>query len=91
MRRAPTAEHAEIIGLQALAWLAGDADRLEKFMNACGIDGTSLRAVADQPETVAAVVDFLLSNEELLLAFCESASTSPETVIAARQHLAGAG
>jgi hypothetical protein len=89
MRSSPPAESAEILGLRALAWLAGDPDSLEKFLNASWIEPAALRAAADSPETITAVLDFLLANEALLVAFCEAASVAPQAVAAAQRSLGG--
>jgi hypothetical protein len=82
-----TAESAEILGLQALAWLAGTPQALERFMDACAIEGADLRAAAERPETLAAVLGFLLSNEALLLDFCNTAAIAPERVAQAGARL----
>jgi Protein of unknown function (DUF3572) len=89
MPRSMTAQSAEILGLQALAWLAGDPVLLERFTNGCGIDGAALRAAADHPETIASVLDFLLADEALLLAFCSESELPPQSVQLARHRLEG--
>jgi Protein of unknown function (DUF3572) len=82
-----TAQSAEILGLQALAWLAGDPALLERFTNSCGIDGTALRATADHPETIASILDFLLADEAVLLAFCSESDLPPQSIQMARYRL----
>jgi hypothetical protein len=84
-----TAQSAEILGLQALAWLAGDPVLLERFTNACGIDGPALRAAADHPHTIVAVLDFLLADEALVLGFCGDSELPPQSVQLARHTLSG--
>jgi hypothetical protein len=91
MPRTMTTQSAEILGLQALAWLAGDEAALERFLAASGVDMAALRAAAGRPETIAAVLDFLLANEDLLLAFCDTASLGPQAVQQARHRLSGDG
>ncbi|HEX3756972.1 MAG TPA: DUF3572 domain-containing protein [Rhizomicrobium sp.] len=85
-----TTQSAEILGLDALAWLAGDVGRLERFMNACGIERSALQVLANQPETIVAVVEFLLANEDLLVAFCDGSSIRPDAVQQAQRLLGGA-
>ncbi len=89
MARITQTQSAEILGLQALGWLAGDQDALERFMNASGLDLAGLRAAAAQPETAIAVLDFLLANEPLLLGFCEATETRPEAIHAALRRRDG--
>lgn len=92
MPRFTQSQSAELLGLQALGWLAADPDSLERFMKASGLDADGLRAAAGQPETALAVLDFLLANEPLLLGFCETTETRPEAIHAAlRRRDGGAG
>jgi hypothetical protein len=86
-----TTQNAEILGLKALGWLAGDPKALERFTDACAIEGPDLRRVAERPETIAAVLDFLLLNEDLLLGFCDTASVPLQDVHRARHCLDGEG
>ena len=80
---------AEILGLEALAWLVGEDEALGRFQGQTGIDGSDLRAGAGSPELAVSVFDFLLLNEDLLLKFCETGSAAPKQVHAARNILAG--
>ncbi len=83
-------EHAEILALDALAWLAGDADGLQRFLDISGTDAASLRNSAGTPAMNVAILDFLLAQEDLLLRFCESAAISPKELHLARHRLDGA-
>jgi hypothetical protein len=82
-----TPEKAEILALEGLGWLAGEPDSIQKFLNLSGIDAADLRHAAGEPGTGAAVLDFLLGQDELLLRFCESAGLEPRQVHAARAAL----
>ena len=82
-------ENAEILALETLAWLAGHEGGLERFLTAAGTDLQSLKAAADSPDTARALLDFLLSNEDLLLAFCDATQTPPQAVPAALHRLDG--
>ena len=84
------AERSQTIALKALAYLAGDEDWLNHFLNATGMDLGSLRAGAADIGFLAGVMDFFLQNEALLLAFAASEELAPETIVRARQHLPGA-
>ena len=89
MIRPLTPENAEILALEGLGWLAGDQDAITRFMSQSGIDPVSLRDAAGSPGMGVAVLDFLLGNEDLLLAFCESAAVSPKALHQARHQLGG--
>lgn len=90
MKTPQTRENAEILALEGLGWLAGEEEGLRRFLDQSGIDAGALRAAAGRPETGMAVLDFLLANEDLLLAFCESAGLEPQMLHLARHRLGGA-
>jgi hypothetical protein len=82
-----TEEGAEILALQALGWLAGQEERMSRFLALSGLDLGTLRAEADSRDTQRAVLDFILSDEELLLDFCEMAQIAPKALPAYRHRL----
>jgi len=82
-------ENAEILALEALSWLAGEEDGLERFLAASGSDVETLKAAAGNPDIGRALLEFLLANEDLLLAFCKATSTKPQSVHAALRQLEG--
>jgi hypothetical protein len=86
----PGAENAETVALQALAWLAGEEDHLARFMGLAGLSVDELRARAAEPAFLGGVLDFVLENEALLLAFAEAAGLKPEAVARVRRQLPGA-
>jgi hypothetical protein len=87
MPAAMSPERAEILGLEALAWLAADPDGLARFQRQSGVDAVDLRAAAGSPELGAAIIDFLLLHEDLLIAFCEASETEPAQLHRARRLL----
>jgi len=82
-----TPERAEILALEALAWLAGQPDVIARFLAASGLDADDLRRAASDRGLLGAILDFLLENEPLLLDFCKDTSTSAKVVHLARHHL----
>jgi hypothetical protein len=80
---------AEILALQALAWLAEDGERLERLLAASGMDGASLRGAGQDPHLLAAILAFLLADEPLLLEFCAQNRTEPALVHGAQHKLEG--
>jgi len=82
-------EMAEILALQALGWLAGSGDGLDRFLRLSGLDQGDLRAQAGTADMNVAVLDFLLAHEDLLLQFCESAAVLPKDLHIARHRLGG--
>jgi Protein of unknown function (DUF3572) len=80
---------AEILALKGLAYLANSPDSLERFLALSGIGGGELRERAEDPEFLAALMDFLLTDEPLLTGFCEVESLDAKTIHAARRALPG--
>lgn len=79
-KHALSREEAEILGLQALAFLASDPALLERFASTTGISGEDLREHADSPEILIACIGELLRNEPDLLMFCSNANIEPERI-----------
>ncbi|HWF64306.1 MAG TPA: DUF3572 family protein [Rhizomicrobium sp.] len=87
MKDRMTPEKAEILALEALAWLAGQTDGMDRFLAASGLEPADLRRVAGDRDLLGSLLDFLLANELLLLDFCEAASIKPQTIHLARHRL----
>jgi hypothetical protein len=81
---------AETLALEALAFLAGSSDEIARFVDNSGIGADELRARAGEPDVLRSVLDFLLSEDERLLAFCAAAQIEPREVHMARHALDGA-
>ncbi len=82
-------DSAETIALRALAFLAGDGERLGHFLALTGIGPDALRAQAREPHMLAGVLDHLMQDETLLMVFAADAGVSPETITAAHLVLTG--
>ena len=83
-------DDAGVVALEALAYIAGDESALMRFIQFAGVSPDQLRREAAEPETQAGVLDYLLSDEALLLAFCGEQGYPPETPARARRALPGA-
>jgi hypothetical protein len=82
-------QNAEILALKGLAFLANDAAGLEQFLAITGITAPELRQRAEEPEFLAALLDFLMTDEPLLKAFCEAEMLDAQTLHSARRALPG--
>nr|WP_321525328.1 DUF3572 domain-containing protein [uncultured Cohaesibacter sp.] len=82
-----TLEEAETIGIKALGFLSNDPDLLGRFLALSGLDPSSLREIASEPSFLAAILDFLLSDDSLVLAFASNMTIAPEDVITAKLRL----
>ena len=83
------AERAQVLSLQALAWLAGEDDMLMAFLQATGADTGDLRARAIEPEFQIAVLDFLMTDDAWVIAFCDAHGFAYTDPAAARESLPG--
>jgi hypothetical protein len=80
---------AETLALRALGFLASDGDGLVRMLTLSGLDLEDLRARAGDSELLAAVLDFLLTDDALPAGFTAAEGVAPETVHAARRALPG--
>ncbi|MDH4982729.1 DUF3572 domain-containing protein [Hyphomicrobium sp. D-2] len=81
-------ERANSIGESALLFLASDPQRISGFLTLTGVGPAELRENAHAPEMLAAVLDYLLQDESLLLVFCASETIPPGEIAPARRALA---
>ena len=84
-------EFAETIGLQALAWLAGNEEILPVFLGSSGAGADDLRAGAADPAFLGAVLACVTMNVAWVVAFCDSAGLGYDAPLAARRALPGGG
>jgi hypothetical protein len=84
-----TREAAEALAIQALTFIAEDPDRLGRFLNITGIEAGQIRAAAREPGFLAGVLEHMLGEESLLIAFASSAGIDPAAVARARGALGG--
>lgn len=84
-----TPKTAEALAIEALTWLAADADLLGPFMAEAGAGPAELRARAAEPEFLGFVLDHLLSDESRLMAFCDDHQHPYDAPMRARAALPG--
>jgi Protein of unknown function (DUF3572) len=78
---------AESLAVEALSFLSRSPERLVRFLDATGMRPDTLRAAARSPGFLAGLMDYVVQDEELLLAFAEEARVKPESVMQARHLL----
>jgi hypothetical protein len=89
MRTRTNPKDAETIALNVLGFLAESPQAMERLMDQSGLDSSTIRKRAADRDFLAAVVDFLLANEHLLVDFCESRRIDPKRVQMAAHDLGG--
>src|SRR5436305_3934395 len=80
---------AAALAVDALGFIAGDAEQLGRFLALSGIGPDSLRAAAREPNFLLGVLDHVTGDEALLVAFAGHGGIDPAEVARARDVLAG--
>ena len=62
---ATTREAAEMLAIQALAFIAEEPERLNRFLAMTGIAADEIRAAAREPGFLAGVLEHMLADESL--------------------------
>ena len=80
---------ATALAIAALTFIAGEPERLGRFLALTGVGPESIRAAASEPDFLVGVLDHLAGDEALLLAFARENDFRPEDVARASEVLAG--
>jgi hypothetical protein len=88
-RSGPSREAAEKLAVQALAFIAEEPERLGAFLATTGIGPEAIRDAAREPGFLGGVLDHMLADESLLLAFADGAGLDPAAIARARRTLGG--
>ena len=80
-------EVAEIVAIQALDFVAADAERLGLFLAETGIGPATLRKSAADPRFLASVLDFVMRDDTTVKAFSAASEHHPTTIAAAHEAL----
>jgi hypothetical protein len=80
---------AEALALDVLGWLAADETRIGGLLAASGLDPAELRRRAAQPAFLGFVLDHLLADEAMVLAFARETGHAPDAALRARAALPG--
>ncbi len=82
---------AEMLSIQALSFIAEQPEQLSRFLELSGIDAARIRTAANEPGFLAGVLEHMLADENLLVAFADSAGIDPAEIARARAALGGRG
>ena len=91
MKQSASLEAGRSLAVSGLAFIAADSDRLSRFLNLTGLGPHNLRTAAADPAFLDSVLDYLVADETLLLAFAADAGLKPEAVARAHAALRGPG
>ena len=84
-----TLEAAEGLAIQALTFIAGDGERLGRFLAVTGIGPAEIRAAAVEPGFLAGVLEYLAADDRLIAAFAAETGTNPADIGRAHSALGG--
>jgi hypothetical protein len=88
-RQSVSPEFGRSLAASALAFLAADPERLDRFVGLTGLGPHNLRQAAKDPAFLDSVLEYMLADEQLLLRFAGDSDLEPETVALAHQALRG--
>jgi hypothetical protein len=77
------------VAVSALAFLAADSSRLEKFLSVTGLGPRNLRIAAQDPGFYTSILDYIVADEPLLVAFSAEAKLPPGEIERAHKTLGG--
>jgi hypothetical protein len=84
-----TVEAAEGLAIQALSFIAGDGDRLGRFLAITGIGPAEIRAASAEPGFLAGVLDYVAGDEKMVTEFAAEMKIDPSYIGVARAVLGG--
>src|SRR5262245_51970280 len=84
-----TREQAEGLAIQALAFIAGNSERLGRFLGVTGIEPADIRTAAREPGFLVGVLDYMASDEQLIGAFAREADLDATDIERGRAVLGG--
>lgn len=82
-------EAAETLALQALTWLVSNEDLFPVFLDASGVSAADLAVDAGKPVFLGSVLDFVLTDDAWVMAFCDAVSLPYNAPMMARMALPG--
>jgi hypothetical protein len=88
-RQSTSVDSARSLAVSALAFIAADSDRLNRFLSLTGLGPDNLRTAAANPAFLGSVLDYLVGDEALLVEFAADAGLKPEAVARAHAVLCG--
>ena len=74
----------------ALAFLAADVGRFDRFLSLTGLDVAELRTLATTRSFAESLLDYVCSDSRLLLAYAADSGRDPAAIETLRQSLAPA-
>lgn len=84
-----TPDAAETLALEALAWIVADEQLLPRFAAATGAGLTDMRTRAQDAEFLTGVLEFLVTEDRWVAAFCDARGVPYDRPMRALMALSG--
>ncbi len=84
-----TEAEAERTAIEVLSWMAADDEVIGGFLGVSGASVEELRARAGDPEFLGFILDYLLSDDAMVMAFSDATNCPADRPIQARAALPG--
>ena len=84
-----TSQEAEIYALKVTNWLLSNQDILGVFMSSTGVSEATIRSNFHDGVFLIAVLDFVLLDDNWVIAACDAMQLEPEAMHTARLLLPG--
>lgn len=78
-------QREDSLAAHVLTFLAADQNRLASFLDATGFDPATLRTSATDPSFVDGILDYVMSDDALMVAFAAHLGRSP-AIVSAELH-----
>jgi hypothetical protein len=88
-RSSTAVEAGRALAVEALAFLGADVARLERFLAITGLGPHNLRRAAADSGFLVSVLDYVVGDDRLLVAFAAQSGRRPEDVVRASEALGG--
>ncbi|HEX9072971.1 MAG TPA: DUF3572 domain-containing protein [Pseudolabrys sp.] len=82
-----TRDQAEGLAIQALTFIAGDGERLGRFLAVTGIGPAEIRTAAREPGFLVGVLEYMASDDRLITAFASETGLDPADIDRSRTAL----
>jgi hypothetical protein len=82
-----TRDEAESVAISAFSYITADEERLSRFLAVSGLRPDTIRSAASSAGFFAAILDYVASDEPLLVALAKEMNTKPERIMEARWTL----
>lgn len=76
------------MAIDILSFIASEEQHLRKFILVTGLEPSSIRSEANSTDFLIGVLDFIMSDDSMLLVFSAHKNVDPNLIKAARHALA---